>query len=199
MEIVRTWQTIPGIQFVSRFVEDELYLQTLVEVARPYVQKQAWDHYLFSYHGVPERQIYKGSCGDYCKINATCCATYTPQNQHCYRAQCFYNSRLLGERLGLRPDQYTTCFQSRLGKDPWIQPYADDLIRQLPKEGKKKVLAFSPAFVSDCLETTVEVGEAFKEVFLEHGGEQWELVPSLNVHPLWVKCLQEMVLRRSGN
>lgn len=198
MEIVRTWQTIPGMQFVSRFVEDELYLQTLADVARPYVEKEEWDHYLFSYHGVPERQIYKGSCGDYCKINDVCCATFTAQNQHCYRAQCFYNSRLLGERLGLRPDQYTTCFQSRLGKDPWIQPYADDLIRSLPREGKKKVLAFSPAFVADCLETTVEVGEAFKEVFLEHGGEQWELVPSLNVHPRWVECLRQMVLKRTN-
>jgi protoporphyrin/coproporphyrin ferrochelatase len=197
MEIVRGWQIIPSMQFVNRFVEDPLYLDVLEAQAKPYLEMEDWDHYLFSYHGVPERQIYKGSCGDYCKINAECCGSYTPQNQYCYRAQCFLNSRLLAERLGLRPDQYTTCFQSRLGKDPWIQPYADDLIKQLPQEGKKKMLVFSPAFVSDCLETTVEVGEAFKEVFLEHGGEKWELVPSLNVHPLWVECLRQMVRKRS--
>ncbi|AHM61813.1 ferrochelatase [Flammeovirgaceae bacterium 311] len=198
MEIVRGWQIIPSIQYVGRFVEEELYLQALTARAKPYLEMENWDHYLFSYHGVPERQIYKGSCGDYCKIDSVCCATYTPQNQYCYRAQCYYNSRLLAERLGLKQDQYSTCFQSRLGKDPWIQPYADDVIPALAKSGKKKVLAFSPAFVADCLETTVEVGETFKDNFIEAGGERWELVESLNDHPLWVQCLQEIVLRRSG-
>ncbi len=197
MELVRTWQIIPNIQFVSRFVEDDLYLQALVARAKPYLQKEQWDHYLFSYHGVPERQIYKGSCGDYCKINSICCATYTAQNQYCYRAQCYLNSRLLAERFGLGEGQYSTCFQSRLGKDPWIQPYADDVIKELPQQGKKKVLVFSPAFVADCLETTVEVGETFKEAFLEAGGERWELVESLNDSPLWVECLRQLVLKRS--
>ena len=196
MEIVRTWQTIPSIQFVSQFVEDELYLKTIEERARKWMEKEDWDHYLFSYHGVPERQIYKGSCGGYCQINEQCCGTYTPQNQLCYRAQCFYNTRLMAERLGLKEDQHSTCFQSRLGKDPWIQPYADDVIPALAKKGVKKVLAFSPAFVADCLETTVEVGHQFKENFIEAGGEKWQLVESLNDHPTWIQCLKEMVLRR---
>lgn len=196
MEIVRTWQTIPSMQFVNKFVDDELYLQTIVERAQKYMKEESWDHYLFSYHGIPERQIYKGSCGDYCKINDHCCGSYTPQNQLCYRAQCFYNSRLLAEKLGLKEGQYSTCFQSRLGKDPWIQPYADDVIPALAQKGIKKVLAFSPAFVSDCLETTVEVGHQFGEDFKEAGGEKWQLVDSLNVHPTWVRCLKEMVLKR---
>lgn len=196
MEIVRTWQTIPSMQFVNKFVDDELYLQTIVERAQKYVEAENWDHYLFSYHGVPERQIYKGSCGDYCQINDQCCSSYHPQNQLCYRAQCFYNSRLLADKLGLKEEQYSTCFQSRLGKDPWIQPYADDVIPALAQKGVKKVLAFSPAFVSDCLETTVEVGHQFAEDFKEAGGEKWQLVDSLNVHPTWVRCLKEMVLKR---
>lgn len=196
MEIVRTWQTIPSIQFVSQFVEDELYLKTIEERARKWMEKEDWDHFLFSYHGVPERQIYKGSCGDYCQINEQCCGTYTPQNQLCYRAQCFYNTRLMAERLGLKENQYSTCFQSRLGKDPWIQPYADDVIPELAQKGIKKVLAFSPAFVADCLETTVEVGHQFKEDFIEAGGEKWQLVESLNDHPTWIQCLKEMVLKR---
>ena len=196
MEIVRSWQTIPSIQFVSQFVEDELYLKTIEERARKWMKKEDWDHFLFSYHGVPERQIYKGSCGDYCQINEQCCGTYTPQNQLCYRAQCFYNTRLMAERLGLKENQYSTCFQSRLGKDPWIQPYADDVIPALAKKGIKKVLAFSPAFVADCLETTVEVGHQFKENFMEAGGEKWQLVESLNDHPTWIQCLKEMVLKR---
>lgn len=196
MEIMRGWQIIPSVQFISNFVEEPGYLDTLEAQARPFLEKGNWDHFLFSYHGVPERQIYKGSCDNYCRLG-DCCASYNEKNLYCYRAQCFLNSRLLADRLGLTPDQYTTCFQSRLGKDPWIQPYADQLLKELPAKGIKKVLAFSPAFVADCLETTVEVGEAFKEDFIEAGGEQWELVPSLNDHPRWIQCLQEMVERRS--
>lgn len=197
MELVRNWQIIPSIQFISSFVDEELYLQAWMARTKPYLEAEEWDHYLFSYHGLPERQITKGSCGDYCKFNDVCCGTYTPQNQYCYRAQCFYNTRQLAERIGLKPHQYSTCFQSRLGKNPWIKPYTDEVLQELPKQGKKKVLAFSPAFVADCLETTVEVGETFKEAFLEAGGEQWQLVESLNDHPLWVACLKDMVLRRS--
>ena len=193
MEVVKDWQVIPSMRFINRFVQEPDYIKLLADVARPYVEKEQWDHYLFSYHGVPERQIYKASCQNYCQINEACCSTYGAENLYCYRAQCFYNSRQLAKALGLAENQYTTCFQSRLGKDPWIQPYADELLKKLPSEGKKKVLAFSPAFVADCLETTVEVGEAFKEEFLEAGGEKWELVPSLNNHPDWIRFLAKLV------
>ena len=161
------------------------------------MEEENWDHFLFSYHGIPERQILKGSCGDYCQLDEKCCGTYNSANQLCYRAQCFYNSRLLAERLGIREGQYTTSFQSRLGKDPWIKPYTDFVIPELAKEDKKKVLAFSPSFVADCLETTVEVGGEYKEMFLEAGGEKWVLVESLNDHPLWIQSLKEMVLKRA--
>jgi len=90
-----------------------------------------------------------------------------------------------------------TCFQSRLGKDTWIQPYTEDVIEELAKDGIKKVLVFSPAFVADCLETTVEVGQEYKEEFIELGGEQWDLVPSLNSNDTWVECVKELVVENS--
>ncbi len=80
-----------------------------------------------------------------------------------------------------------------MGKDPWVQPYTDVVLKDLPGEGKKKVLAFSPAFIADCLETTLEVGEEFKEEFEEAGGDEWDLVPSLNTSETWVECLKELV------
>ncbi len=110
-----------------------------------------------------------------------------------YRAQCFHTSRQVAAKLGLSDDQYTVCFQSRLGTDPWVQPYTDDVVEHLAEKGVKKILAFSPAFVADCLETTLEVGEEYKELFIEEGGEQWDLVDSLNSHPLWISCLKEIV------
>ena len=100
---------------------------------------------------------------------------------------------MLVKELGLREGQYTTCFQSRLGKDPWIKPYTDDVIKELPGKGIKSVLAFSPAFVADCLETTIEVGEEYKEMFVEAGGTDWQLVESLNDSEIWVEALEDMV------
>jgi ferrochelatase len=193
MEITRTWQIIPDIKFTSQFLEEELFIDTIVQQGKRYMDKQDYDHYVFSYHGLPERQIRKGSVGDQCKLGS-CCEAFHDRNRFCYRAQCFHTTRLVAEKLGIPKDKYTVCFQSRLGKDPWVKPYTEDVLKELAHSGKKKVLAFSPAFVSDCLETTIEVGEEYYEEFIEEGGEQWDLVPSLNVEPTWVECLKKLVL-----
>ena len=161
-------------------------------MGRAMMKEKDYDHVLFSYHGIPERHIKKGSVSDQCKLS-TCCNTFHERNRYCYRAQCFYTSRLLAEALGLKEEQYTTTFQSRLGKNPWIQPYTDVVLKDLPGQGKKKVLVYSPAFIADCLETTQEVGEEFKEEFEEAGGEVWDLVPSLNTSEFWVECLKDLV------
>lgn len=193
MEIVKTWQNIPSIKTIDKFFDHPLMIKAFAERARKYMQSvDDFDFYVFSYHGIPERQIKKASVENYCQLDK-CCAVYTKKNQYCYRAQCFATSRLLAAELGIPEDKYIVSFQSRLGKDPWIQPYTDEVLKELPKEGKKNVLAFSPAFVADCLETTIEVGEEFKEEFEEAGGEHWQLVDSLNDHPLWVECLEDLV------
>lgn len=196
MEIVKEWQVIPEIKFTSQFLENELFLSVIAKNGKKWMEKRDYDHFLFSYHGLPERQIYKASVGDQCKIG-TCCNSFHERNQFCYRAQCFHTTRLIATRLGLAEDQYTVCFQSRLGKDPWVQPYTENVLEELAARGVKKVLAFSPAFVSDCLETTIEVGETYQERFKEHGGERWDLVESLNDDPMWVTCLAELVTGNS--
>ncbi|MEM8894437.1 MAG: ferrochelatase [Bacteroidota bacterium] len=193
MEITQKWQIIPSIKFTSQFLEEELFIDTIVERGRTYMQDTNYDHYIFSYHGLPERQIRKGSVDNYCQLGK-CCGKLTPKNRFCYRAQCFETTRLIAAQLGLKDEEYTVCFQSRLGKDPWIKPYTEDVLKELAENGKKKVLAFSPAFVSDCLETTIEVGEEYKEEFMEAGGEQWDLVDSLNTDQKWVDCLNRLIL-----
>ena len=189
MSIVSTWQIIPKIDFVAQFFDHPLFLDTIVARAQEKLSQSQYDHYLFSYHGLPERQIMKAD--KTCELGS-CCDTCTDDNRYCYRAQCFETTRLLAQRLGLNNDQISTTFQSRLGKDPWIQPYTEDVLHELAKAGKKRVLAFSPAFVADCLETTLEVGETYQEEFIKAGGEQWDLVESLNVHPTWVDCVAEL-------
>ena len=193
MEITMKWQIIPEIKFTSQFLEHELFLDVIVQNGKNWMEKTEYDHYVFSYHGLPERQIRKGSVGKQCQLGS-CCGKFHERNQFCYRAQCFQTTRLVAAKLDIPEDKYTVCFQSRLGKDPWVKPYTEDVLHDLAKSGKKKVLAFSPAFVSDCLETTIEVGQEYKEEFMEAGGEQWDLVESLNDDPKWVECLKKLVL-----
>ncbi|QNF33282.1 ferrochelatase [Adhaeribacter swui] len=194
MEIVKDWWIVPDITFISSFCDDPLFIQAFAVLGRKYLEKEPYDHVVFSYHGIPERHVLKGSVNNYCKLGS-CCDTYHKMNRYCYRAQCFSTSRLLAKELNLTEDQYSVTFQSRLGKDPWLKPYTDMLLQDLPAQGKKRVLAFSPAFVADCLETTIEVGSEFKEMFEKAGGEHWQLVESLNSSPLWVEAVKQMVLR----
>lgn len=192
MELVKDWQIIPDIKFTSQFFEEELFLDTIVDNAKIMMKEVDYDHFLFSYHGIPERHITKGAVDNSCKFGS-CCDTLNDKNRYCYRAQCFETTRMLAKKLDLREDQYTVTFQSRLGKTPWIKPYTDEELEEFPKRGIKNVLAFSPAFIADCLETTVEVGETYQEDFIKAGGERWDLVPSLNVEDKWVECLKGMI------
>ena len=193
MEITKGWEVIPSISFVSNFIEEPLFIQSFAEIAKKHMEQADYDFFIFSYHGLPERQIKKASVDNYCQLSDKCCSVYHKKNHYCYRAQCFHTSRLLAEALNIPEDKYEVTFQSRLGKDPWIKPYTDVVIKELPGRGYKKVLAFSPSFIADCLETTIEVGVEFKEIFLEAGGEQWQLVESLNDSPTWVACLKQLV------
>jgi len=193
MDDIKGRLIIPEIEFISQYPDNEAMIKTFAMLGKKYLNKLKYDKVVFSYHGLPERQIRKSSVDDYCQLSNKCCATYHSKNQFCYRAQCFLTSRKLAEELELSEDEYTVFFQSRLGKDPWIQPYAEDEIKRMAKEGIKKILIFSPAFTADCLETTLEVGDEFKELFLEHGGEEWQLVESLNSEDLWVEGLVHMV------
>lgn len=191
-DIVGKWQIIPSITHINQFLEHPKFIEAFAENGRKMIAEKDYDHIIFSYHGVPERHIKKGSVGNQCQLGS-CCNSFHERNRFCYRAQCFHTTRLLVKALGLKEGEYTTAFQSRLGKDPWVQPYIDEELKKLPAKGIKKVLVFSPAFIADCLETTLEVGEEFKEEFIEAGGEVWDLVPSLNTSTTWVECLEDLV------
>jgi protoporphyrin/coproporphyrin ferrochelatase len=193
MRVLSQWEVMPELRFVNRFLDHPKFIEGFVRLGKKYLATRSYDHVLFSYHGLPERQILKGDVTHtQCQLGH-CCDTLTQFNQHCYRAQCFETTRLLVKGLGLAEGTYTTSFQSRLGRTPWIKPYTDDVIRELPGRGIKSVLAFSPSFVADCLETTIEIGEEYRELFEEVGGEHWQLVESLNDSDIWVETLADMV------
>ncbi len=181
------------LTFIPPYYDNADYINALAESMKPYMQ-QEFDHILFSYHGVPERHIYKGDItGVHCLKVADCCNVDSPAHTQCYRHQCMRTTQLVAEKLGVPQNKFSLSFQSRLGKDEWLKPYTAVRLEELPKEGVKKVLVVCPAFVSDCLETLEEIAIGGKEIFLEAGGESFTMIPCLNVHPLWVKALAKWV------
>lgn len=192
MEIVSKWATIPPLTFVNSFHDNELMIATFAENARKY-QPETFDHVLFSFHGLPERQLLKcDHTGSYCLKKAGCCDTLNDTNKFCYSAQGHDTARLIAAKLNIAREDYTVCFQSRLGKEPWVQPYTTDVLKKLAAEGKKRLLVFSPAFVADCLETIYEITVEYHEEFKTLGGEHVQLVESLNDDPKFIEALVDM-------
>ena len=193
MNTIQSWDNIPEIRFINNYYNKQSFIKAFAAVAKNALKDKEYDCMLFSYHGLPERQVLKSSIDNYCKLNE-CCKSITEKNQFCYRAQCFETSRLLAKELNIPEEKYKVVFQSRLGKSPWIQPYAEEMIRSLPDLGYKKVAVMVPSFVADCLETNIEVGKEYKELFENCGGKEWIFIESLNTTELWIDSLKEMVL-----
>lgn len=195
MRIMSKWWVIPEIKFISQYYDNEGFINTIVERAKKH-NVDEYDHVLFSYHGLPVRQVdkvYKD--GTICEEH-NCETEINETNRFCYKATCYATTRLITQKLNLSPQKYTVCFQSRLDKN-WLEPFADKVIVEQAKKGAKKLLVFSPAFVADCLETLIEIGVEYQKLFEEHGGEKVHLVESLNDHPMWIETLKNMVLKNS--
>lgn len=189
--ITKEW-VIPNLKFINSYYNDPRMIKLYADKARKYDLK-AYDHFVFSFHGIPVRHLSKADHNNYCRVQKDCCQTICEKNQFCYSSQSYGTAYAIAKELGFSHDQYTISFQSRLGKEEWTQPYTSVVLEHLAEEGKKKVLVFSPAFVSDCLETTVEILYEYKEEFEEAGGEQLDLVESLNDDPQWIETIAEMV------
>lgn len=193
MELLMQWPTKPTISFVNSFHDNELMIATFAENSRKY-DPEKFDHILFSFHGLPQRQLIKADhTHQHClKVN-DCCQTLTDANKFCYSAQSHHTAQLIAQKLNIPKEKYTICFQSRLGNDPWVQPYTSEIVAKLAKEGKKSLLVFCPAFVADCLETVYEVTTEYGDEFKALGGERVQLVESLNDSPMWIDALEKMV------
>ena len=191
MRLARRRLTIPHLRFVQSFWQHPGFIHAVSEQVNPYLTEQTYDRYIFSYHGLPERHLRKAH-GSVCTFD-NCCETNSSSNAYCYRANCFGTTKAVAQVLGLPEEQCVTCFQSRLGRAPWIRPYTDEVVKQLPQEGVTRVLFLSPSFVCDCLETTIEIGETYANAFKRAGGQVADVVPCLNDSTGWVKGLAEMV------
>jgi len=196
MRIVGKQLAIPNVKFINSFYDNEDLVNVFVKNARKF-DLDSYDHILFSYHGLPQSQLKKTDNCNHCLQADGCCNTISEKNQFCYSAQCHATAHLIAGKLGLDRSRYTICYQSRLGPDPWVQPYTIKVIEELANNGAKRLLAFSPAFVSDCLETIIEISDEYQEEFEEWGGEKMDLVPSLNDDPEWISGVVKMIKKEA--
>lgn len=187
--LLRQWHVVPQAKVIAQFYDHPKWIECWQLRAQSY-QPASYDHVLFSFHGLPQRQL------DKCHKNSSCnhhaCETeINLENGFCYKATCYATARLIAGCIGLQTGTYTVCFQSRLGRG-WVKPFTDEVIVQLAQQSKKKLLVFSPSFVADCLETTIEISQEYQALFRAHGGETLQLVESLNDSTQWVVALREI-------
>lgn len=197
MELAGERWNVPALDFVPAFFNDPGFLDAFAAVARPRLAEFQPDHLLFSFHGLPVRQIVKtDGTGKVCFQSENCCDRL--DNPNCYRAQSFATARALAQRLELPATRYTICFQSRLGRTPWIEPHTDVVIDDLAKAGHKKLAVMCPAFVADCLETVEEIAIRGREQWKAAGGDELLLIPSLNATQPWVDAVCAIATRHAA-
>ena len=180
---------VPKITFINQFYDNTKFIEAWLEKAREF-DMNSYDKIIFSYHGVPNSHVDNVYPDSMCSDN-DCETKITNDNKFCYKATVYETTKILASKLGLEPNQYIVTFQSRL-TNKWLSPFTDDVLQNLPKNGSKKVLVFSPAFTADCLETIIEIGDEYKELFYEAGGETLDYVPSLNYSDKWVDAIVDI-------
>ena len=188
------WNVIPELTIVSQFYNNPGFVKAFAAQIRKY-KPDEFDHIIFSYHGLPFSQTDRVHPAIK-TVNCNCEVEMPAHGRFCYKATCYETTRLLAKELGLPKSAYSVAFQSRLTKN-WLKPFSDKEVIKLAKEGKKRVLIAAPAFIADCLETIVEIGVEYQQLFEENGGEKIQLVESLNANADWIETLAELVTNKS--
>jgi ferrochelatase len=190
MEVQKEYFPNLKITTLPAFYRSPEYIKVLSQSISERLKDFSYDHILFSYHGIPERHIRKSDPTKYhCQIDDRCCEINSVAHHSCYRHQCYDTTQRVMDELELQPEKVSSSFQSRLAGDPWLKPYTDYEFERLAKEGKKKLVVITPAFVSDCLETLEEIAMEGKEQFEAAGGEQYMHIPCLNDKDYWVSLM----------
>lgn len=187
---VRKWNTIPEIHAISQFYDHPAFLDAFADRIQSY-QPETYDHIVFTYHGLPNRHLDKNHPGE--SFTSCNCEKVLPEfGRFCYKATCYQTTRELVKRLNLSQDKYSISFQSRLSNN-WMTPFTDKNLISRAQQGNKRILVAAPSFVADCLETTVEIGWEYKEMYAANGGEMLQMVESLNDSPRWIQAMEEIL------
>jgi ferrochelatase len=193
-EIRKTFHPTIKTTVIPHFYNEPRYIKAMSDNIKEHLNGFDYDHLLFSYHGIPERHIYKTDpTKSHCKIDGSCCEKKSEAHNTCYRHQCFETTKEIAKELELKEGTYSNSFQSRLLKDPWLKPYTDFELERLAKENTKKLAVITPAFVADCLETLEEIAMEGKDDFIEAGGTDYKHIPCLNDNDDWVAVMNTWI------
>lgn len=187
---ISKWKQIPEVKMINHFHDNVGFIDAFVYRIKQY-KPQNYDHLVMSYHGLPLNQVYEAHDGKKCEVIG-CSEQRDKKNYFCYLASCYETSRLLAEKLKLKKQDYTVCFQSRFSKN-WTKPFTDEVVKEQSKIGNKRLLVISPSFITDCLETINELGEELKIDFEKNNGRLLTLVESLNDLPQWVESMAKLI------
>lgn len=167
----RRW--LPDFRFISHYHDNAGYIKAVAQSIRDYQQEHGTpDKLVFSYHGVPKSYLTKGDP---------------------YHCECYKTTRLVAEQLGLEKDAYITTFQSRFGREEWLQPYTDKTLQALPAQGVKSLQVVCPGFAADCLETIEEIDVENRDYFMAAGGERFDYIPCLNATDIHIQALTALI------
>ncbi len=192
------WKEAPRMTVIKDMFSEPAFIRAWTQLIDKHLRQdkpnRRVDHVIFSYHGLPEKNILKADNSDNCNFG-NCCNEITGRNRYCYRAQCMETTRSIAGAMGWDEDFYSVAFQSRFGRDPWIKPYLDEYLEILAAKQVRRVAVLTPSFISDCLETTFEIGIEYRELFKEKGGGDLVLIPNLNNEEFWFSAVAEIVER----
>ena len=176
---LQQWRWLPELRMINHYHDHPDYIGALASSIRHF-QKQHGEpeQLLFSFHGLPKRYLLAGDP---------------------YYCECHKTARLVAQRLQLEESAWQVTFQSRFGREEWLQPYTDHTLQALPGAGIKHVQLVCPGFSADCLETLEEINMQNREIFLQAGGEQFDYIPALNDHTDHIKMLTRLVCEHTGN
>ena len=190
--------SVVTLSVVPAFFDDARFIEAVAEAARPTLAAGAPERVVFSFHGLPERQVRKADAsGGRCFATPDCCLGRRDAGINCYRAQCFATAQAVGDALAIPGEERVVAFQSRFGRERWIRPHTDRVLGELARDGVRRVAVITPGFVADCLETLEEIGIRGAATFREHGGEQLSLAPCVNAGDLWADAL--VAIARESN
>ena len=177
-DVLKGWRWVPELRFVNHYHDDPAYIAAMAARIRTHwAEHGRGKHLLLSFHGVPRRYLRAGD----------------PYHCHCHKT-----ARQLAEVLELTDDEWTIGFQSRFGREEWLKPYVDGLLKSWPKQGRRDVDVFCPGFAADCLETLEEIAMQNRDLFLASGGERYTYVPALNDQAEHMDALVALLLRHAG-
>jgi len=171
--VLQKWRWIPEVRFINQYFEEKSYIKVLSNsIKKFWIKNKKPEKIIFSYHGIPKRYLTSGD------------------PYHCF---CLKTTRLVKEYMQLNDEDIVTTFQSRFGREEWLQPYTSETLKDLPKQNIKNIHIISPGFSADCLETLEELEEENRAYFLEAGGNSYKYIPCLNDSEEHIDFISELI------